>query len=201
MEATAGGGAVVPGRPQAPYRPDWDEYFMLQAALVGLRSNCVTRKVGAVIAKDRRQVATGYNGTPAGMPNCHEGGCGRCADRMAGTVRSGEGLERCLCVHAEINAIMHCAALGAGIAGGATLYTVPAPCLECSKAAVTAGIVRFVHMHEYPEDARDIVEGAGIETVRMDAGRVLRWLGAGGRRILGCAPVPGDGARSTTETH
>ena len=45
-------------------RPDWDEYFMLQAGLAKLRSNCIARKVGAVIAKDHRQLATGYNGTP-----------------------------------------------------------------------------------------------------------------------------------------
>ena len=178
-------GRAMTGRP--PHRPDWDEYFMLQADLAGLRSNCITRRVGAVIARDRRQVATGYNGTPSGTPNCYEGGCGRCADRMAGAVRSGEGLERCLCVHAEVNALMHCAALGAGVAGGATLYSVPAPCLECTKTAATAGIWRFVHIYGYPEEARDLAWEAKIEVVRMDAGRVLRWLGAGGRRILECA--------------
>ena len=47
-------------------RPSWDEYFMLQAELAKLRSNCMTRKVGAVIVRDHRQIATGYNGTPPG---------------------------------------------------------------------------------------------------------------------------------------
>ncbi len=51
-------------------RPEWDEYFMLQAKLASLRSNCVTRSVGAVIVRDHRQLATGYNGTPPGIKNC-----------------------------------------------------------------------------------------------------------------------------------
>ena len=104
-------------------RPGWDEYFMLQAKLAALRSNCITRSVGAVIVRDHRQLATGYNGTPPGIKNCFEGGCQRCKDRMEGKVKSGEGLGRCLCNHAEANAIMHCAILGieAGTKG-AILY-------------------------------------------------------------------------------
>ena len=93
-------------------RPSWDEYFMLQAELAKLRSNCITRKVGAVIARDHRQLATGYNGTPPGIKNCYEGGCKRCTDRMEGNIKSGEALDRCVCNHAEANAIMHCAILG-----------------------------------------------------------------------------------------
>jgi len=55
-------------------RPNWDEYFMLQAELAKLRSNCITRQVGAVIVRDHRQLATGYNGTPPGIKNCLKGG-------------------------------------------------------------------------------------------------------------------------------
>ena len=50
-------------------RPSWDEYFMLQAELAKLRSNCMTRQVGAVIVREHRQIATGYNGTPPGIKN------------------------------------------------------------------------------------------------------------------------------------
>ena len=93
-------------------RPNWDEYFMLQAELAKLRSNCITRQVGAVIVRDHRQLATGYNGTPPGIKNCFEGGCKRCQLRMEGKIESGASLDRCLCNHAEANAIMHCAILG-----------------------------------------------------------------------------------------
>lgn len=157
-------------------RPDWDEYFMLQAGLARLRSNCIARKVGAVIAKNHRQLATGYNGTPPGIKNCYEGGCQRCWDRMNGLVSPGEALERCMCTHAEANAIIHCAILGIGAVSGATLYSTATPCLECSKMAVTIGIQRFVCINEYPEKAQELVDSAKIEVVYMDAGRISRWI-------------------------
>jgi len=82
-------------------RPTWDEYFMLQAEIAKLRSNCLTRQIGAVIVRDNRQIATGYNGTPPGILNCIDGGCKRCQERMNGKLNSGVNLERCLCTHAE----------------------------------------------------------------------------------------------------
>ena len=159
-------------------RPDWDEYFMLQAELAKLRSNCMTRKVGAVIARNHRQLATGYNGTPPGIRNCFDGGCERCRLRAEGRLGPGESLERCLCSHAEANAIMHCAILGieAG-AEGAILYTTFVPCLECTKMAITIGIRRFVCLDEYPEKDHGLVEGAGVEVVRLEKPRVAAWAG------------------------
>ena len=59
-------------------RPSWDTYFMLLAHLASLRSNCMKRRVGAVLVRDKRVVSTGYNGTPRGVTNCGEGGCARC---------------------------------------------------------------------------------------------------------------------------
>ncbi|GAA5925696.1 hypothetical protein JCM3775_001476 [Rhodotorula graminis] len=59
-------------------RPSWDTYFMLLATLASLRSNCMKRRVGAVLVRDKRVVSTGYNGTPRGVTNCGEGGCKRC---------------------------------------------------------------------------------------------------------------------------
>ena len=92
---------------------------MLQAEIAKLRSNCLSRHIGAVIVKDNRQITTGYNGTPSGIKNCFEGGCPRCTARMYGEIKTGEHLERCLCTHAEANAIMQCALFGnAGIQEG-----------------------------------------------------------------------------------
>lgn len=156
-------------------RPDWDEYFMLQAELAKLRSNCIVRKMGAVIAKNHRQLATGYNGTPPGITNCYDGGCERCRMRMDGHIRSGEDLERCLCTHAEANAIIHCAILGIGVVSGATLYSTATPCLECSKMAVTIGVRRFVCTSTYPEDTKSLVSEAGVDVVLLDRGRITRW--------------------------
>ncbi|WP_100182018.1 deoxycytidylate deaminase [Candidatus Nitrosotenuis aquarius] len=157
-------------------RPSWDEYFMLQAELAKLRSNCMTRQVGAVIVRNNRQIATGYNGTPPGVKNCFEGGCKRCQLRMEGKIESGASLDRCLCNHAEANAIMHCAIMG--IEAGtkdATLYTTFVPCLECSKMAITIGVKRIVCLDTYPETDYDLMNDAGIEIIRLDKKKVQRW--------------------------
>lgn len=56
-------------------RPDWDQYFMQLASLAAQRSNCMKRRVGCVLVRERRVISTGYNGTPRDMKNCNEGGC------------------------------------------------------------------------------------------------------------------------------
>jgi len=159
-------------------RPDWDEYFMLQAELAKLRSNCIVRKVGAVIVRDRRQIATGYNGTPPGIRNCYEGGCDRCQRRMRGLISSGEDLGRCLCNHAEANAIMHCAILGieASSASSTTLYTTYVPCLECTKMAITIGIRRFVCLEDYTESASQLTREAGVTIQKIGRDRIDKWV-------------------------
>ena len=157
-------------------RPAWDEYFMLQAELAKLRSNCITRQVGAVIVRDHRQLSTGYNGTPPGIKNCYEGGCKRCADRMEGKIKSGEALDRCVCNHAEANAIMHCAILGieAGTQG-AILYSTFVPCLECTKMAITIGIKKFICLDEYPETNYDLIKEAGDESEILNKKKIEQW--------------------------
>lgn len=125
-------------------RPDWDEYFMGIAQMVAMRSNCLKRKVASVIVKDQRIIATGYNGTPRGITNCHEGGCPRCAE----IGQSGKNLDECLCVHAEANAIVHAAFHGVSI-NRATMYCTFSPCLGCTKLIINGGIAEVVYNKAY----------------------------------------------------
>ena len=157
-------------------RPDWDTYFTLQAEIAKLRSNCLTRHIGAVIVKENRQIATGYNGTPPGIKNCFEGGCPRCMARIKGELKSGEGLDRCLCTHAEANAIMQCALFRTGSTKGSTLYSTFAPCLECSKMAISVGISRIVILDSYPEDGISILKQANVEISKLEKEEVLSWI-------------------------
>ena len=152
---------------------------MLQAELAKLRSNCITRHVGAVIVRNNRQIATGYNGTPPGVKNCFEGGCKRCKLRMEGKIESGASLDRCLCSHAEANAIMHCAILGieAG-AKGAVLYTTFVPCLECTKMAITIGIKKIFCLDSYPETDFDLLKEAGVEVINLEKKKIRYWAKA-----------------------
>src|SRR5690606_29092189 len=83
-------------------RPTWDRYFMQLASLAAQRANCMKRRVGCVLVRGKRVIATGYNGTPRGLMNCNEGGCGRCNEGLS----SGAGLATCLCLHAEENCLL-----------------------------------------------------------------------------------------------
>lgn len=126
-------------------RPGWDEYFMSIARMVASRSNCVKRKVGAVIARDRRIISTGYNGTPRGTRNCNEGGCPRCNSFAQGGTR----LDECLCSHGEENAITQAAYHGVSVRDG-TIYTTFSPCLTCTKMIINAGLEEVVYCAQYP---------------------------------------------------
>jgi dCMP deaminase len=126
-------------------RPSWDEYFISIARVVASRSNCVKRKVGAVIALDRRIISTGYNGTPRGTRNCNEGGCPRCNSFAEGGTR----LDECLCSHGEENAITQAAYHGASVRGAA-IYTTFAPCLMCTKMIINSGIEEVAYNAAYP---------------------------------------------------
>jgi dCMP deaminase len=151
---------------------------MLQSEIAKLRSNCVTRHIGAVIVKDNRQIATGYNGTPPGVKNCFEGGCSRCMARMRGQIKSGEHLDRCMCTHAEANAIMQCALFGnAGSTRGATLYTTFAPCMECTKMAISVGIKRIVVLADYPKDGTQLLCETNIKLVKLNPNLLQNWIG------------------------
>jgi dCMP deaminase len=150
---------------------------MLQSEIAKLRSNCVTRHIGAVIVKDNRQIATGYNGTPPGIKNCFEGGCSRCMARMRGEIESGELLDRCMCTHAEANAIMQCALFGnAGSTRGASLYSTFTPCIECSKMAISVGIKKIIVLAEYPEEGTRLLTEANIELIKLNPEILRPWI-------------------------
>ena len=147
-------------------RPDWDDYFMDIARTVASRSNCVKRKVAAVVTRDKRIISTGYNGTPRGTRNCNEGGCPRCNDLAAGGTR----LDECLCSHGEENAITQAAYHGVSLKGG-TIYTTFSPCLSCTKMIINAGLVEVVYQSDYPlgETSLDLLAEAGIKVRQIDA--------------------------------
>lgn len=149
-------------------RPSWDAYFMALAALASRRSNCMKRRVGCVLVKDRRVVATGYNGTPRGLTNCGDGGCPRC---NAGE-GSGVGLATCLCLHAEENALLEAGRTrisGGGAEGGeergSILYCDTCPCLTCSIKIAQVGIKEVVYAQGYSMDdySARVLGAAGVK--------------------------------------
>lgn len=127
-------------------RPSWDEYFMDITRLVASRSTCLRRQVGAVIVKDKKILATGYNGAPSGLAHCLDIGCLR--EKMQ--IPSGQRHELCRGLHAEQNAIIQAAYHGVSIRG-ASLYCTNLPCIICTKMIINAGIKRIIYEQGYAD--------------------------------------------------
>lgn len=144
-------------------RPTWDEYFLEIANVAKKRSTCLRRQVGAVIVKENRILATGYNGVPIGIKHCEEVGCLR--DKLK--IPSGERHELCRGSHAEQNAIVNAANFGISLKGS-TIYINTQPCILCTKMIINAGILRVVYEEGYPDElSLSMIEESGIELVKM----------------------------------
>lgn len=127
-------------------RPGWDEYFLEIAILVAQRSTCLRRKVGALVVKDRRILATGYNGTPSGIKHCSQAGCLR--DKLK--IPSGERHELCRGLHAEQNVLLQASLHGVPLRDS-VLYVTNQPCIICAKMIINAGINEVVMSGSYPD--------------------------------------------------
>jgi dCMP deaminase len=129
-----------------PYRPESGEYLLSMAVDQAARCNCRKTPVGAIIARDDRIISTGYNGTIGGFANCVDGGCPRCGDK---DVVSGTQLDRCICVHAEQNALLAAARFGVRVQGAACWVTNE-PCLDCTKQLIQAELGEVWYWKLYP---------------------------------------------------
>ena len=128
------------------------------AGLVATRSTCLRRSVGALLARDRRLLSTGYNGAPSGLCHCLDLGC----FRKEHNIPSGERHELCRGLHAEQNAIIQAALHGVSVKG-ARLYCTTHPCSICAKMIINAGIVSVMIRDGYEDAmAADILHEAGV---------------------------------------
>lgn len=149
-------------------RPCWDTYFMDIASLVAQRSTCLRRAVGAVIVKEHRLLATGYNGAPAKIAHCAEVGCLR--ETM--NIESGKRHELCRGIHAEQNAIIQAAYHGVAIRGG-SLYCTNLPCAICTKMLINAGMAEICYQEGYADELSiSLLKEAGIALRQVKGGRL-----------------------------
>ena len=135
------------------------------ADLVGTRGTCERGRNGCVITRDRRIIATGYVGSPVGLPHCDEVG------HEMHTVTHADGTTSRHCIrtaHAEQNAICEAARMGIALEG-ATLYVKMSPCYTCAKMIINAGFKRIVCAQDYHTDSRskEILKEAGLEYVLL----------------------------------
>ncbi len=132
-----------------------DQRYLRMARIWAENSYCQRRKVGALIVKDKMIISDGYNGTPSGFPNV-------CEDA--------EGLTKAYVLHAEANAITKIARSGNN-SDGATLYVTDAPCIECAKLIIQAGIKRVIYARSYRlTDGIDLLKEADIEVQQIETG-------------------------------
>lgn len=117
-------------------RPSWDEYFLEIAKVVSKRSTCDRANVGAVIARNKVILSTGYNGAPRGLPHC---------DDVGHEIVDGHCIRT---IHAEANAIAQAARNGASVEG-ATIYLTISPCYDCFKMMINSGIKEVVYRDFY----------------------------------------------------
>lgn len=140
-------------------RPSWDEYFLEVARLVSNRSTCLRRSVGAVLVKEKKILATGYNGAPSGLKHCLDIGCIR--EKLK--IPSGERHELCQGLHAEQNVLLQAALYGISTRKS-VLYITNQPCAICAKMLINAGIKEIVISGGYPDKlARRFLKEARIK--------------------------------------
>ncbi len=131
--------------------------------LVATRSTCLRRHVGAILVKDKRILASGYNGAPSGLRHCEEVGC----LRANSSVPSGERHELCRGLHAEQNLILQAAYHGISIRD-AILYCTNKPCVICTKMIINAGITKIYYEDGYDDPLSDqMLSEAGLEIERL----------------------------------
>ncbi|CCY35473.1 putative uncharacterized protein [Alistipes sp. CAG:831] len=132
----------------------FDRSYLEMARVWAKNSYCTRRKVGALLVKDRMIISDGFNGTPAGFENI-------CEDPATGKTKP-------YVLHAEANAITKVAKSGNN-SQGATLYVTDAPCMECAKLIIQAGIRRVVYLIEYSvRDGIELLRRAGVEVCKYD---------------------------------
>jgi dCMP deaminase len=134
------------------FRPSWDDYFMAIVKIIAARGTCDRLYAGSVLVKDNRIIATGYNGSPAGLPHCND---------------IGHLMEEGHCVrtiHGEHNSLLQAALEGGTSTQGSTMYTKYSPCIHCTKYIIACGIKRIVMGKVYRNpSALDMLKEAGVE--------------------------------------
>ncbi|WP_304651703.1 ComE operon protein 2 [uncultured Ligilactobacillus sp.] len=140
-------------------RIPWDQYFMLQAVLLSLRSTCTRLSVGAILVRDQRMIAGGYNGSVSGDKHCIDDGCYMVDGHCLRTI------------HAEMNAVLQCAKFGIPT-DGAELYVTDFPCLQCTKMLLQAGVKKIYYLRNYNNDPYALellkLKEVALEQVKLD---------------------------------
>lgn len=137
-------------------RLDWDSYFMLSALFLASRSTCSRAQVGTLLVKDKRIIASGYNGSVHGEEHCDDVGHLMVDNHCIRTV------------HSEVNAVTQCAKFGVETKDS-TVYVTHFPCLNCTKTLIQAGVSEIFYLNDYRVDeyAMKLLTQKGIKLSKL----------------------------------
>ena len=127
----------------------WDKHFLDICLTLAKNSNCLSRKIGAILVRDKSIIATGYNGSPRGFRHCadlevnKEQEFPKCPRRILG-IESGKRMELCPATHAEVNCICNAARNGVNIKDSTMYMTCGIPCSKCLAVLLNAGVTNLV---------------------------------------------------------
>lgn len=153
-----------------------NDYYMNIAFAVSLRSTCLRRKVGSIIVKDNRILATGYNGSPHGMENCINKP--DLCYRSKHNIPSGKDLHLCRANHSEVNAIMSALKTGENLQGAA-IYVTTSPCSNCAKMIIQSGISEVYYIEGYEDIfSNSLFAEAGISLTKVDGSKFRTPVGS-----------------------
>jgi len=131
-----------------------DEYFLEIAKTIAKRGTCIRRQVGCVLVNSNGHiVATGYNGVPKGFVHCIDIPC------EGANYPSGEGLEKCEAIHAELNTFLQLRSDDNFL----TMYTTTTPCVACAKVICNSNVQRVVSISQYSQDTLSMFALAEIK--------------------------------------
>lgn len=148
-----------------PRTPDISESeaYMQMAEIFAKRSKAHRLQVGCIIVKDRQIISDGYNGTPPGQDNCCEVPAFTFDMKEVDYFKSKPDV-----LHAESNAITKLARNGGPGARGATLYVTHAPCVECAKLIIQAGICLVFYRNLYrSQDGLNLLMNNGVKAFAL----------------------------------
>ncbi len=146
-------------------RLEFEETYLLGVITAAARSSCLYLPTGAVIVKDKRIIASGYNGAPPRVRNCYELGCRKDKKRVEFNDK-GRGV--CRGIHAEVNAMDQIARKDLK---GASLYSLHLPCSSCAKEIVGSGIEEVFYLEGYEEEdnlTKELFSEAGVRLAKIN---------------------------------
>jgi dCMP deaminase len=128
--------------------------FMRIAEAISRLSSCHSRKVGCILVDTKGYIlSTGYNGPPHNMGECS------CCNRV-----SGENLDLCPAVHAEMNALMQCY----DIQEIDYCFVTTKPCRHCIKMLLNTSCKKIFYVEDYPHSGvKELWESAGRYMVQV----------------------------------